>query len=261
MKRDGTVTRVSSYANFRASKFKSPQSIASSGGIQAVLEDSNEKSNLLKSIGLNMNLAPVVDIPTKPSSFMYDRSYGTDAEKTEEFASKIIWQMKKDNIVSSMKHFPGYGDNVDTHTGIAVDTREYSYFESKDFLPFISGIQAGAPTILVNHNIVNCMDNTKPASLSEEVHRVLREELDFSGLIITDDLAMAAVKNYVANGQAAVQAVKAGNDMIISSNFKAQKQEVIRAVNDGRIPEETIDNAVRRILACKLAYGIIDSTN
>ncbi len=254
----GTVTRVSSYSNFRASKFKSPQALYKNGGIEEVLKDSEEKSNLLKSIGLNMNLAPVVDLPTTTSSFMYQRSLGKGAKETSEYASELIKRMNSDKVVASMKHFPGYGDNVDTHTGIAIDKRAYTDFENSDLLPFISGIQSGCPTILVNHNIVNCMDSSMPASLSKNVHDILREKLKFSGLIITDDLAMDAVKKYVDNGQAAVQAVLAGNDMIISSNFKSQKAEIIKAVNDGVIKEETIDIAVRRIIACKCYYGIIE---
>lgn len=254
----GTVTRVSSYTNFRNTRFKSPQNLLNEGGIQAVLDDSEEKSNLLKSLGLNMNLAPVVDVPTNSTSFMYDRSFGTDATKTAGYIKQLITKMNQDNMISSMKHFPGYGDNVDTHTGIAIDKRAYISFENTDFLPFEAGIQANGPTIMVNHNIINCLDASKPASLSENVHKILRENLGFSGLIITDDLAMAAVKSYVANGEAAVQAVIAGNDLIISSNFKTQKQDVINAVKNGRIPEETINTAVRRILACKLKYGIIE---
>ena len=101
------------------------------------------------------------------------------------------------------------------------------------------------------------MDADKPASLSENVHNILRDELNFSGIIMTDDLAMDAVKAYVQNGEAAVQAVLAGNDMIISSNFVEQKQEILNAVNQGRISEEQINKAVRRILACKYMYKII----
>lgn len=251
----GSVTRVSSYTNFRASKFKSPQDLNRAGGMETIINDSREKSELLKSIGINMNLCPVVDIPTNTSSFIYARSYGKGAEETAEYASKVINQMNSDNMIASMKHFPGYGDNVDTHTGIAVDKRNYEIFEQSDFLPFISGIENRCPTILVNHNIVNCMDSSMPASLSENVHRILRDDLGFSGLIITDDLAMGAVKSYVTNGEAAVQAVLAGNDMIISSDFKSQSREVIDAVKIGKISEETINNAVRRILACKYYYG------
>ena len=253
----GTVVRVSSYKAFRNTKFLSPQDLWKNGGLDAILEDSTEKSNLLKSIGLNMNLAPVADVPTKRTSFMYERSFGRGAEETAIYVNRVVNRMNEDNIMSTLKHFPGYGDNIDTHTGIAIDKREYGTFQTSDFLPFKSGIEAKAPTILVSHNIVESMDKEKPASLSENVHKMLREELKFSGIIMTDDLAMDAVKGYVENGQAAVQAVLAGNDMIISSDFVQQKSEVINAINNGKIPEERINLAVRRILACKYYYGII----
>ena len=255
----GTVVRVSSHKAFRNSKFKSPQEIWKQGQLPAILEDSKEKSELLKSIGLNMNLAPVVDVPTKSSSFIYDRSYGRGAEKTATYTSELIKTMNEDNMISVMKHFPGYGDNEDTHTGIAVDERPYTTFETTDFLPFKSGIEAGGPCILVSHNIVKSMDENKPASLSENVHKILREDLNFSGIVMTDDLAMDAVKSYVENGEAAVQAVLAGNDMIISSDFASQKQEILKAIKEKKINEDIINKAVRRILSMKIAYGIINT--
>ena len=253
----GTVVRVSAYKAFRSSKFKSPQEIWKERQLPDILKDSTEKSELLKSIGLNMNLTPVADVPTKTSSFIYKRSYGRGAEKTSIYVSELIKTMNSDNMISTMKHFPGYGDNVDTHTGIAIDTRPYEDFEKTDFLPFKSGIEANGPSILVSHNVINAMDKNLPASLSKNVHDILREDLGFTGIIMTDDLAMDAVKSYVENGEAAVQAVLAGNDMIISSDFKTQRDEVLNAVKQGKISEELIDTAVRRILACKYAYGII----
>lgn len=253
----GTVVRVSAYKAFRNSKFKSPQDLWKEGGLSTILQDSNEKSLLLKSIGLNMNLTPVADVPTKESAFMYNRSFGRGANETAEYVSELIKTMNKDNMLSAMKHFPGYGDNTDTHTGIAIDNRSYEELENNDFLPFKSGIEAKAPTILVSHNIVNCMDENMPASLSKKVHDILRNDLGFTGIIMTDDLAMDAVKSYVENGEAAVQAVLAGNDMIISSDFETQRNEVLNAVKQGRISEDIINTAVKRILACKYAYKII----
>lgn len=253
----GTVVRVSGYKAFRSSKFLSPQDLFKQGGLDAIIKDSTEKTTLLKSLGLNMNLAPVADVSTNPSDFIYKRAYGKSAEETATYVSELIKTMNNDGILSTMKHFPGYGNNVDTHTGIAIDERPYETFETSDFLPFKSGIEAGAPTILVSHNVVKSMDAESPASLSKKVHEILREDLGFSGIIMTDDLAMDAVKTYTENGEAAVQAVLAGNDMIISSDFKIQRQEVIDAISEGRIDEELIDMAVRRILACKYAYGII----
>ena len=255
----GTVVRVSSHKAFRSSKFQSPQELWKQGQLPKILEDSKEKSELLKSIGLNMNLAPVVDVPTKTSSFMYERSYGRGAEKTATYVSRLIQTMNEDNMISVMKHFPGYGDNVDTHTGIAIDERPYSTFETSDFLPFESGIEAGGPCILVSHNIVKAMDENYPASLSETVHKILRDDLNFSGIIITDDLSMEAVKTYAENGDVALQAVLAGNDMLISSDFVEQKQEILKAIEENKISENIINKAVRRILSMKIAYGIIDN--
>lgn len=254
----GTVVRVSSNKNFRPSKFLSPQELDAQGGLTAIVEDSKEKSTLLKKIGINMNLAPVVDVSTSSSNFIYKRAYGKGANETAYYTEKVIQAMNELKMISSMKHFPGYGNNVDTHTGIAIDKREYSTFETSDFLPFKAGIEVGGPTILVSHNIVECMDKEKPASLSKKVHERLRNELGFTGVILTDDLAMEAVNSYVKTGEASVQAVLAGNDMIITSDFKTQKAEVIRAVESGKISEDTIHQAVRRILALKYAYRIIE---
>ena len=253
----GTVVRVSNYKAFRKSKFLSPQDLFKKGGIDAIIKDSTEKTTLLKSLGLNMNLAPVADVSTNSSDFIYKRAYGKNAEETAKYVSEVIKTMNNDGIISTMKHFPGYGNNIDTHTGIAIDERPYETFETSDFLPFKSGIDVGAPTILVSHNIVKSMDENNPASLSTKIHSILRYDLGFSGIIMTDDLAMDAVKTYTENGEAAVQAVLAGNDMIISSDFKTQRQEVLNAISEGKIDEELIDMAVRRILACKYAYGII----
>ena len=254
----GTVVRVSMYKSFRESPFKSPREVYASGGMNSIISDSHEKNALLKSIGINMNLTPVVDIPEDSNDFIYDRAFSTDVEKVKDFTNKIINTMKSDNITSVMKHFPGYGNNVDTHTGIAVDKRSYSNFENRDFIPFKEGIKEGAPAILVSHNIVECMDASMPASLSSNVHNVLREKLEFTGLIITDDLAMDAVKEYVENGNAATQAVLAGNDLIISSDFVNQKSEVMESIKKGDISEDIIDTAVRRVLAWKICYGIIE---
>lgn len=253
----GTVVRVSQYKAFRASPFKSPREIYANGGMNAIISDSHEKSNLLKNLGINMNLAPVVDVPKTSNDFIYKRAFSTNVNEVKNFTNQIINAMKSDNITSVMKHFPGYGNNVDTHTGIAIDKRDYSNFENRDFIPFEEGIKNGAPAILVSHNIVECMDKSKPASLSENVHNILRNELGFSGIIMTDDLAMDAVKQYVENGDAATQAVLAGNDLIISSDFANQRNEVLQAVKDGTIEENTINNAVKRVLAWKMMYGII----
>ena len=211
-----------------------------------------EKSELLKSIGLNLNLAPVVDISTDEKDFIYNRSFGKDSEKTSEFAEKMVEYANNNNINSTLKHFPGYGNNKDTHTGIAVDEREYQSFVDNDYKPFEAGIKAKVPSILVSHNIVKCIDENYPSSLSKKVISELRNKLKFTGIIMTDDLAMDAVKSYVEDEKAATMAINAGNDMIITSDFMSMKNELLKSVENKEIKEETINKAVTRIIAWKL---------
>ena len=221
----GFVTRISRYKNFREEKFASPKFYYEKGGYELLKETEKEKADLLKSIGINLNLAPVADISTDENDFIYNRAFGYDEIKTSEFITNMVTYSNENGINSCLKHFPGYGNNKDTHTGIAIDNRPYENFIEKDYLPFIAGIKAKVPSILVSHNIINCIDEEKPASLSKKVISELREKLNFTGIIITDDLAMDAVKKYVEDNQAATLAIKAGNDMIITSDFITMYKE------------------------------------
>ena len=254
----GYVTRVSRFSQFRSEKFLSSQHYYSVGGYEKLKEIEEEKAKLLLSLGLNMNLAPVADVSTNVNDFIHIRTFGKDANETSTFISNMVTYAKDSGISSCLKHFPGYGNNIDTHTGSAYDKRSYETFTSSDYLPFISGIKAGVPSIMVSHNVMESVDSTYPASLSKKVITgELRDKLEFSGIVITDDLAMDAVKSYVTEGSAAVLAINAGNDMIITSDFETMFKEVLKAVNSGIIEQETINNAVRRIIAWKHAYGLM----
>ena len=158
---------------------------------------------------------------------------------------------------STLKHFPGYGNNVDTHTGIAQDERSYETFVTADFLPFEAGIAAGADSVLVCHNVVACMDPDLPASLSPKVHHILRQELGFDGVVMTDDLMMDAIKQYTGNEQAAVQAAQAGNDLLLATDFDVQIPAVLQAVKEGRIPLEQVEQSVRRVLRWKMQLELL----
>lgn len=252
----GTVTRVSRFTNFRSSKFDSPQNIYNQGGYDLLESMENEKAKLLLNIGINFNLAPVADVSTNSNDFIYSRSFGKSASETATYVSNMIIYANSEGISSCLKHFPGYGNNVDTHTGIAIDDRSYDNFTSNDFLPFESGIEVNVPTILVSHNIVKTMDENYPASLSEKVHTILRNYLGFSGVVITDDLAMDAIKSYVSNGKAATLAINAGNDMIITSNFETMRNEVINSIKNEKISMDDINMAAKRVIAWKMAYGL-----
>ena len=247
----GTVVRVSRNANLAPKPFQSPQQVFQSGGMQAIVDDTVQKTQLLQSLGLNVNLAPVADVSTNPSDFMYARTFGQGAAETADYVKNSVATYNQQRMACALKHFPGYGNNVDTHTGIAVDHRPYETFMESDFLPFAAGIEEGAPMVLVSHNIVNCMDSEHPASLSPEVHRVLREDLGFTGLILTDDLSMEAIPAYTGGENPCAAAINAGNDLLLSSDLQADYNALLAAVQDGTVTEERLDESVLRILAMK----------
>ena len=255
----GTVVRVSSNPELAPHRFQSPQELmlASSGQGDIFAEDAREKSELLLGLGINVNFAPVADVSTDPENFIYDRTLGLDAQATTDYVSSVVTAMEECGIGSVLKHFPGYGDNADTHTGIVVDQRPYDHFVTSDFLPFEAGITAGADSVLVSHNIVACMDPDLPASLSPEVHRILREELDFQGVILTDDLAMDAIGQYAREGAAAVLALQAGNDMVVTTDFTAQIPQVLQALEEGILSPDQINQAAARVLGWKYDLGLL----
>ena len=253
----GIVNRISLYPQYRAVPFHSPQSLYQEGGIDLVSSDTLEKCNLLRSIGLNMNFAPVVDVPETAEDYIYERSFGTDPELTAQYAQTVVSVMKEEKIASVLKHFPGYGNNEDTHTGVAIDERSLESFYERDFIPFSAGIEAGADLVLITHTIVKNIDEFTPASLSSAVHEILRNDLGFEGVIVTDDLFMQGVRDLYSDEEAAIQAVISGNDLICTTNYEVQIPAVIQAVKDGKINEERIDESVLRILNCKLKLGII----
>ena len=252
----GTVTRASRNPNLFPAKFPSPQSLFQTGGMEGLLADTQQYNSRLHSLGITVNFAPVCDVSTNPKDFIYDRSFGQNAQTTADYIAQVVDAMSDAGIASVLKHFPGYGSNADTHTGIAVDERPYEQFLAEDYLPFAAGIGAGAPFVLVSHNIVTCLDGSCPASLSAAWHEQLRSYFGFEGVILTDDLDMGAVKAYADGGNIAVLALQAGNDMIVCSDL-TQIGAVIAAVQDGTLSEETIDSACRRVLAAKQSLLLI----
>lgn len=253
----GTVTRVSRYPAFREMPFPSPRSALKNWGMEGLLTVEEEKCQLLASLGINVNLGPVCDIAADPSAFMYERSLGEDAQTTSDFVSQVVSLMNEYRLGSVLKHFPGYGNNADTHTGIARDSRTLAELEGNDLLPFAAGIQAGCGAILVSHTIVEAMDPDTPASLSPAVHDYLRDRLGFTGVVLTDDLVMQAITDAYGAGEAAVLAVLAGNDLLCSTEYVVQYEAVLAAVLEGRISFDTLNNAVRHVLRWKMELGLL----
>lgn len=253
----GTVTRVSRYPAFREMPFPSPRSALKNWGMEGLLTVEEEKCQLLASLGINVNLGPVCDIAADPSAFMYERSLGQDAQTTSGFVSQVVSLMNEYRLGSVLKHFPGYGNNADTHTGIARDSRTLAELGGNDLLPFAAGIEAGCGAILVSHTIVEAMDPDTPASLSPAVHDYLRDRLGFTGVVLTDDLVMQAITDAYGAGEAAVLAVLAGNDLLCSTEYVVQYEAVLAAVLEGRISFDTLNNAVCHVLRWKMELGLL----
>ena len=252
----GTVTRISSILD---TPFQSSMTLYNQGGMEAVLSDTKRKAEVLKSVGINAGLFPVADLAKDSSAFIYVRTIGQDAQTTASYVKQVVEELQKNKVGSTLKHFPGYGDNGDSHTDIIQDNRSLDDLRQADFLPFQSGIDAGADSILVSHNILTKID-TVPSSISPKINDILRKELNFKGVIMTDDLDMAGLADFVSQDEAALQVILAGNDLILGSSYQTQIPYLLKKVSSGELTEERIDESVRRILAWKYDLGLFDTS-
>lgn len=249
----GTVSRLSTNKNIVKDPFLSPQELYKKGGFEKIREDAIIKINLLKELGINMNLAPVADISTDPTSFIYERSFGKNKNETAKYIETVLKNQSND-VSYVLKHFPGYSNNLDTHKGLAIDNRPYKIIKNNDFLPFKVGIKNGANAIMISHNIITSIDN-KPATLSRNIHNILRNELNFNGIIITDDMSMGAIKKYNTNTPY-IDSVLAGNNVIIVTDYIDAYEEIYNAVIEDKITEELISKLVLKTLQFKLNLNL-----
>lgn len=249
----GTVTRISSILE---TPFQSPMALYQQGGMEAVLSDTKQKAELLKSVGINAGLFPVADLARNQSAFIYDRTIGQDAQTTASYVQQVVEELKKSKVGSTLKHFPGYGDNGDSHTAIIQDNRSLDELRQADFLPFQAGIDSGADSVLVSHNILSKID-TVPSSVSPKITDLLRKELHFKGVIMTDDFDMAGIADFVSQDEAAFQVIVAGNDLILGSSYQTQIPYLLKKISSGELTEERIDESVRRVLTWKYDLGLL----
>lgn len=257
----GGVNRVSQYSQYRDEPFQSGIRLYQNGGWDAVREDAYDKSDFLSDLGINTVLAPVADVPYSRSDYIYTRAFSTDADAVSEYVTTVVTAMNEKNFFSCVKHFPGYGNNTNTHTGSSVDERSWEAFEERDLLPFKAAVEADVPFIMVSHNIIDDFDEGVPSSLSKKLHTYIREDMGFEGIIVCDGLGMSGVREYVGGdkGEVAVQAVLAGNDMLCATDVGIQARAIVDAINDGRIELSQIEDSVARILTVKIKHGLIES--
>ena len=253
----GSVARVSRWYQYRSEIFLSPRDYYEQGGLDLVLQMEEEKAQLLSSLGLNMNLSPVADISDKPGAFMYDRSLGEDAYTTAEFVCRTAKISADYGVGSVIKHFPGHGNNTDTHFYTTRDTRSLEELKENDLIPFQAAMDEGYSAIMIGHTVVEALDDEYPASLSKKVHDYIRNQMSFDGVIMPDALDMDTVSSSFNGENVAVLAIMAGNDILCTSEYKEQYEAVLQAVKDNKISIEQIDESVLRILRWKMQLGII----
>ena len=215
-----------------------------------------------RAIGVHMNYAPVADVNNNPDNPVINvRSFGEHPDLVGDMTAAYILGMKEGGLLSAVKHFPGHGDtDVDSHSGLPILTLGRARLDSLELLPFIRSIEAGADAIMVAHVALPEIEHgeTVAATLSKPIITgILRQDLRFDGLVITDAMRMEAIVDEFGAGEAAVRAVEAGIDLILMSNdFYAARRAVLQAVDSGRISEETIDLAVRHVLRAKFQAGL-----
>lgn len=255
----GTVSRLSSNKRISGhSYYLSPQQALHRGGMKKVLSMYRYQAKQLHSLGINWDFAPVADVSKHHSSFIYDRTIGKGYQKTSTYIAKSVPAIQNQHVAATLKHFPGYGSAADTHTGSAGVSRSLKSFKSKDFLPFKAGIKSGVDSVMVTHIILKKIDPHKPASLSKKDISLLRTGLKFKGVIVSDSLQMQAVGNYAVSHHVYrdVAAFKAGNDVLLTSDFKRGIPELRRAVAKKQVSVKHIDASVKRILTMKAKIGM-----
>lgn len=235
----------------------SAQTIGASGDPAQAYAAYSDVAGYLSSYGFNLDFAPVADINNVENSVIGDRAYGSDSAVVASMVASAVQGLEENGVSACLKHFPGIGSSTeDTHDGLADTDRTAEQFRAEEFAVFKTGIEAGADFVMVSHMAAPAFtgDNT-PCTMSEEVvTNILRDELGFKGVIITDAMNMAAITEYYEADEAAIRALKAGCDMILMpDDFEKAYKGVLEAVQNGTISEERINDSLRRIYRIKYA--------
>lgn len=254
----GEVSRVAETG--LGTKVVAAQTIGETGDANNAYQAGATIGEYLSELGFNLDFAPVADINTSENSTLGSRSYGADATAVAPFVTSMMQGLQEQNVTACLKHFPGMGSSTqDTHDGMAISDRSEEEFRSNEFTVFQAGIDNGAEMIMVGHLSAPALtgDNT-PCSLSDKVVTdILREEMNFDGIIISDALNMSAITEYLDSEQASVMALRAGCDMILMpEDFETAYNGVLKAVQNGTISEERINDSLRRIYRIKYADKI-----
>jgi beta-N-acetylhexosaminidase len=258
----GAVTHIQG-----ATAYPSAMAVGAGGSPGTAYELGRQSARELAALGINMNLAPVLDVNSEPANPVIGlRSFGAWPEAVGRLGAEFVGGTQAGGVIAVAKHFPGHGAvDVDSHHALPVAHGAPDELWAVELAPFRQAIDAGVEAIMSAHLAVPALtgDAGLPATLSRAVMTdLLRGRLGFDGLVVTDDLDMKAISGQLGAGEAAVRAVEAGADLVLlihPSSQQAAFSALVQAVRSGRLPESRLDESVQRILAVKARYGLFQA--
>ena len=256
----GRVARIGNNENFQVEKFESMGAIGATGDPQNAYHCGNTIGTYLKKYGFDIDFAPVADVNTNPENIVIGaRAFSDDPEVAAPMVTNYLQGLKDAGVTGCIKHFPGHGDTkADTHFGYAQSLKTWEQMTSCEMITFKAGIQWGTQLIMTAHIATpNVTGSDIPATMSSVILQdKLRGELGYQNIIITDAMEMGAITRQYTNAEAAVGTLQAGADIVLGpQNFVEAFDAVVKAVEDGRLTEQRIDQSVRRVLKLKKQIG------
>lgn len=257
-----SVARLANHPGFDdLPDYPSVSEVAASGGAESVREMSASIGAYLTQYGIDLDFAPVADVNTNPDNpIIGKRAFSDNPQQAAEMVTAAVEGFHDAGVLCCLKHYPGHGDTAeDSHKALAVTQKTWQELETCELIPFGAGIEAGADLVMVGHIAApQVTGEDTPASLSPQLLQSLRQDLGFDGVIVTDSLAMEGITKLYSPGQAAVQAVQAGADILLMpAGLTEAFDAVVAAVEEGTIPQSRIDESAARVLALKAKCGRI----
>ena len=258
----GIVSRLGARGDMGVTYFPSMRELGNTNDPKKAFNVGDTLGRELKDLGFNLDFAPVADINTNPNNpVIGNRSFGTTKEAVSPMVVEEVKGLQDRGVSASLKHFPGHGDtSTDSHTGIAVIDADKKRLESIELVPFKEGIKAGADFVLTAHiSIPKVIGDDTPATMSKVIITdILRKELAFEKIVITDALEMGAITNYYTTEEIVLNSINAGIDVLLMPiNFEEAYTVLLNAVKDGKISEDRINQSVKRIMSVKIDREII----
>ncbi|MGL5347059.1 MAG: beta-N-acetylhexosaminidase [Peptostreptococcaceae bacterium] len=255
----GRVSRVPNDTK----KFPKAKSVGDTNDTKYAYKNGNDIGKTLKELGINMDHAPVLDIYSNPQNTVIgDRAFGSNEDTVSKMGIATMKGLEDANVIPTVKHFPGHGDtDVDSHIGLPIVTKELSELNKFEFIPFKKAIDKNCDVVMISHIILDKIDHQNPSTLSKKVITdILKKDLGFKGVVITDDINMGAITQNYSVKEASIKSIQAGVDIILIGNdveiTKRVIDEIKSAVENNVIDESRIDESVYKILKLKEKYSI-----